>query len=196
MKSFKSLAAIAVAALAIPAAAHAGFNGDTVSLTFNNTSFTAPVVFAPSAVVGSGVEFTGRGTDVFGQIWDMTADISDNGLVFNFYEHTRANNPPPGSGNIWASNDYWKFDFTFTNSQVPTNMHLQAYTSQYPWGAQATLSSINANGHNLSVGFSAFKTTDNYVLTAVPEPETYAMVLAGLGLLGVAARRRKANSLN
>ena len=28
-------------------------------------------------------------------------------------------------------------------------------------------------------------------ITAVPEPETYAMMLAGLGLLGFAARRRK-----
>ena len=30
-----------------------------------------------------------------------------------------------------------------------------------------------------------------FVLTAVPEPETYAMLLAGLGLVGFAARRRK-----
>ena len=27
-------------------------------------------------------------------------------------------------------------------------------------------------------------------LAAVPEPETYAMLLAGLGLIGAAARRR------
>lgn len=37
---------------------------------------------------------------------------------------------------------------------------------------------------------------DDFVLTgpgvsAIPEPETYAMLLAGLGLLGFAARRRK-----
>lgn len=32
----------------------------------------------------------------------------------------------------------------------------------------------------------------DFAVQAVPEPETYAMLLAGLGLLGVAARRRKA----
>ena len=32
---------------------------------------------------------------------------------------------------------------------------------------------------------------DNISVTAVPEPETYAMLLAGLGLMGCIARRRK-----
>jgi hypothetical protein len=35
------------------------------------------------------------------------------------------------------------------------------------------------------------KVTYTYEVTAVPEPETYAMLLAGLGLMGVVARRRK-----
>jgi hypothetical protein len=32
---------------------------------------------------------------------------------------------------------------------------------------------------------------DNLQVAAVPEPETYAMLLAGLGLVGAIARRRK-----
>lgn len=32
---------------------------------------------------------------------------------------------------------------------------------------------------------------DNVTVTAVPEPETYAMLLAGLGLMGAVVRRRK-----
>lgn len=34
---------------------------------------------------------------------------------------------------------------------------------------------------------------DNLTITAIPEPETYAMLLAGLGFMGVAVRRRNAS---
>lgn len=37
----------------------------------------------------------------------------------------------------------------------------------------------------------AFNMSSNGILTAVPEPETYAMLLAGLGLVGAVARRRR-----
>ena len=35
-------------------------------------------------------------------------------------------------------------------------------------------------------------TADNQSVGAIPEPETYALMLAGLGALGFVARRRKA----
>ena len=37
---------------------------------------------------------------------------------------------------------------------------------------------------------NAFETDNHSFITAVPEPETYAMMLAGLGLMGFIARRR------
>ena len=43
---------------------------------------------------------------------------------------------------------------------------------------------VIGNGELHSVPFSG-------VLPAVPEPETYAMLLAGLGLMGCVARRKK-----
>lgn len=55
-----------------------------------------------------------------------------------------------------------------------------------------------SNGPLLSLEVSAdqaggpvWGTVNNFVLAAVPEPETYAMLLAGLGALGFMARRRQ-----
>jgi hypothetical protein len=38
---------------------------------------------------------------------------------------------------------------------------------------------------------NAFETDNHAVLAAVPEPETYAMMLAGIGMMGFMVRRRK-----
>ncbi|SHM33097.1 PEP-CTERM protein-sorting domain-containing protein [Duganella sacchari] len=58
-----------------------------------------------------------------------------------------------------------------------------------------TIAFSDTAGNTRTVPTAAFngyaKVTYNYVTTAVPEPETYAMLLAGLGLVGVVARRRK-----
>ena len=42
------------------------------------------------------------------------------------------------------------------------------------------------SGHTLNVD-------DLKITVSVPEPETYAMLLAGLGVMGAVARRRKSN---
>jgi hypothetical protein len=52
----------------------------------------------------------------------------------------------------------------------------------------ALLSATHINGLGASYAFDGTYTT---VLAAVPEPSTYAMLFAGLGLMGVIARRRR-----
>jgi hypothetical protein len=49
--------------------------------------------------------------------------------------------------------------------------------------------SLNSNGHLIGTDDSG---QFDLVPAPVPEPETYAMLLAGLGLVGFAARRRNA----
>lgn len=51
---------------------------------------------------------------------------------------------------------------------------------------------INANGWITGIaGNPLTGQTQAFLLTPVPEPETYAMLLAGLGLVGMAVRRRR-----
>jgi hypothetical protein len=65
----------------------------------------------------------------------------------------------------------------------------------FDWNAGLTGSfsrvSLPALGKGLAWNTSALYTTGDISVAAVPEPETYAMFLAGLGLMGAIARRRR-----
>ena len=59
-------------------------------------------------------------------------------------------------------------------------------------GSEASVSgTIRTTESGALIYYSANMTSLTRAVTAVPEPETYAMMLAGLGMLGMAARRRK-----
>lgn len=51
--------------------------------------------------------------------------------------------------------------------------------------SQAIVIGFGPNAYNVGINHI------NFSVTAVPEPETYAMLLAGLGVMGAFARRRK-----
>ena len=71
-----------------------------------------------------------------------------------------------------------------------------------PGGVQGVDQQVSYTWNNLSAGnytlafgtgLGSLKVDDVQIsVTAVPEPETYAMMLAGLGLMGTIVRRRKA----
>lgn len=63
--------------------------------------------------------------------------------------------------------------------------------SQYVQFAGIGANQITSLVFNNNPQINAFETA-NYSITPVPEPETYALLLAGLGVVGFMARRRKA----
>lgn len=65
------------------------------------------------------------------------------------------------------------------------------------WGTTSgSFKSIDASGFHHAAGtqldFSQLYTTGTISVTAVPEPESFALLLAGLGVIGFVARRRRA----
>ncbi len=70
-------------------------------------------------------------------------------------------------------------------SNAPWNTYSMSFTANA--NTSYDLSFHNAGGDNIGI------VLDNVLVSAVPEPETYAMLLAGLGLMGTIARRRKSN---
>jgi hypothetical protein len=89
-----------------------------------------------------------------------------NGLAFTFGSlsgQVLANTAGSPSGNVW-----------------------QQYTGLVLLNGATSLM-FHATGKSDSLGGSL----DNVSVTAVPEPESYAMMLAGLALMGTIARRRK-----
>jgi PEP-CTERM motif len=61
-------------------------------------------------------------------------------------------------------------------------------------GSRTALLAAIANTANWTQGNDSYATSNwasSFQVTTVPEPETYAMLLAGLGLMGAVARRRK-----
>lgn len=99
----------------------------------------------------------------------MNVAAGSNGLGFTFGDLTGqvlTSTAGAPSGNVWQ--------------QYTGLVHLNG----------ATALTFFAAGASDSVGGSL----DNVSVTAVPEPESYAMMLAGLALMGTIARRRKSKA--
>ena len=84
-------------------------------------------------------------------------------------------------------------NFVFADSNVPMNNNASNYF--YFVNDPATLGheafAVNGNTGDVALDNPA-NASWSLVAAPVPEPETHAMLLAGLGLIGVAARRRRA----
>lgn len=97
--------------------------------------------------------------------------------------------------------DFLAYDYDAPLSQVNFELFDATNTSVAMWNTSGDNSSythfeslaggdysFSVYGDQPGVGFGVYDMT---VSVPIPEPETYAMLLAGLGLLGVVARRRR-----
>lgn len=110
-------------------------------------------------------------------------------------------------GAVYTSGTQNAFVSVFVNLADPTAALTQSQLDYIAYGdcTPAALMPRNGSGTKCMAGWNAYDaygvlipggtmqgTLPNMqtITAAVPEPETYAMLLAGLGLLGIAARRR------
>jgi hypothetical protein len=178
-------------------------------LTFSNSPFTFvpadflptdgalnsngdPAVFASYTHVQTNTSFWCSGT--FTNVCDPSA--------YKFDFHTDNSDPAKPSFNWLATFDIQPGEtrnYLF-GTFIPNGGPVAAGTYTF-YGAEFNLEfqGLDANGADMSASVSLANTCSSQdpscaftrTVVAVPEPETWAMLLAGLGLVGFAARKRR-----
>jgi hypothetical protein len=121
---------------------------------------------SPSSQVGPGEVTFNTGLSYYGFLWGSpdaynTVSFYDGSTLLGAYTGTAVLDPAQGD------QDYSRYFNAFAGpNQEITKVIFE--------------STLNA-----------FETDNHAFISAIPEPETYAMLLAGLGLLGLMGRRRK-----
>lgn len=162
----------------------AGLDGGSVATLSGGTVYTSDQPFAdipkggvfggdflaagPTSTSPASLTFTGAGVDYISFLWGSPD-------TFNLLT---VGSTAPGATSQ---------EFTAMSLGFPVSNGDQSF-SQY---VQFTgLNGSKITSLTFSSAIDAFESA-NYSVTPIPEPETYALMLAGLGLVGLIARRRQ-----
>lgn len=129
-------------------------------------------------------------------IWEINSSTGahSNFLTGNWYSTETWGGLTVGSG---ANFNFSGLDIDLIETVVPPVV--SSSIIPVPGGPSLAHASVSVFFSDGSSGTASLVQQDwnlnqDLVIGAVPEPETYAMLLAGLGLLGFAARRRQQNA--
>jgi hypothetical protein len=158
---------------------------------FGETSFHAPTKFNGdwSSLYGSTLSFdlteTGRDANA-GNYY--TAIIASGTNVLYWYGGAPTTEFTTFVASLAVTDSRWRLGgtgFDPTTGVAPNAAQFQSVLSN--------VTRIQVNAEFITGADNS--RLDNVILGPVPEPETYAMLLAGLGLMGALARRRKQKSM-
>jgi hypothetical protein len=196
-------------------------NSSTLLANSSALSVSSGVTFNNATLVGDPDGFGGQITDVYGNAipgatshWEIDPSYLDASVVDPSY-YVRATGSAASGLALDANYSPILVSFGSVGPLASFSMALDGSGERNNWGPNAALQFVDATGHVVqTVGFnqgiaSAVVTVssisasavgvilpngklyDNVSVSSVPEPESVALLLTGLGIFGLAAARRR-----
>ena len=202
----KVFSAIALAVLALGAQAQVTFSGGTAHteiVGYNPNG--AAATFAPLPVGGRENALISTTAGNLTATFLGFEALDTDSFTFSMGSGSLSNKGPANatiSGAVGVGNLDFTFSDLFTGTSIGNGQNLGAFTSYAVLGsfAGSVFTPYTLGGaYDLILGFNDGQRVDadyddmvvGLKVTPVPEPETYALMLAGLGALGFVSRHRK-----
>jgi hypothetical protein len=157
----------------------AGIGGDSISFSWNYpTAASMQDIQGPSIISDAGVRFFRSIED--GERSAFVVDVTPDSITLTSHANT-----------TFPLSNYFGYTLTDVSGNFPGHYSLVSSTiANLPDSFYSTVNNVfksNMAGVHLTRGDKLV-----FALTSpVPEPESYAMLLAGMGLMGVIAKRRR-----